>query len=195
MTSSEFHQRAGSRAAGIILLRCREAFQQGLPRGLSGCCSLGDANSSAAQSLRHCWRRCSNHTAKRLNRLVGAGRFELPTPCSRSKCATRLRYAPPDLDAGAQRRADECGLYRRRGGGLQASIGSGGGRSFAWAASDVLAAVDVQLGAVDVARLVGAQEIDGLGHFLGLAEALQGDLLLHDLLGARREHGGVDLAR
>ena len=27
--------------------------------------------------------------------LVGAGRFELPTPCSRSKCATRLRYAPP----------------------------------------------------------------------------------------------------
>ena len=30
------------------------------------------------------------------NMLVGAGRFELPTPCSRSKCATRLRYAPPD---------------------------------------------------------------------------------------------------
>ena len=28
--------------------------------------------------------------------MVGAGRFELPTPCSRSKCATRLRYAPPD---------------------------------------------------------------------------------------------------
>ena len=25
--------------------------------------------------------------------LVGAGRFELPTPCSRSKCATRLRHA------------------------------------------------------------------------------------------------------
>ena len=24
------------------------------------------------------------------------GDFELPTPCSRSKCATRLRYAPPD---------------------------------------------------------------------------------------------------
>ena len=34
--------------------------------------------------------------AKLLRRLVGAGRFELPTPCSRSKCATRLRYAPPD---------------------------------------------------------------------------------------------------
>ena len=33
---------------------------------------------------------------KSLTYLVGAGRFELPTPCSRSKCATRLRYAPPD---------------------------------------------------------------------------------------------------
>ena len=28
--------------------------------------------------------------------MVGAARFELATPCSRSKCATRLRYAPPD---------------------------------------------------------------------------------------------------
>ena len=28
------------------------------------------------------------------NFLVGARRFELPTPCSRSRCATRLRYAP-----------------------------------------------------------------------------------------------------
>jgi hypothetical protein len=26
--------------------------------------------------------------------LVGVGRFELPTPCSRSRCATRLRYTP-----------------------------------------------------------------------------------------------------
>ena len=32
----------------------------------------------------------------RWNEVVGAGRFELLTPCSRSKCATRLRYAPPD---------------------------------------------------------------------------------------------------
>ena len=28
--------------------------------------------------------------------LVGARGFEPPTPCSRSRCATRLRYAPPD---------------------------------------------------------------------------------------------------
>jgi hypothetical protein len=42
--------------------------------------------------------------------LVGAGRFELPTPCSRSKCATRLRYAPPDLDIHRRQGAGgECG--------------------------------------------------------------------------------------
>src|SRR5580704_1959821 len=27
-------------------------------------------------------------------RLVGAGRFERPTPCAQGRCATRLRYAP-----------------------------------------------------------------------------------------------------
>ena len=48
--------------------------------------------------------------------LIGrAGRFELPTPCSRSKCATRLRYAPPDLERRRQEEPTECGLYRRRG--------------------------------------------------------------------------------
>src|SRR4030095_6735739 len=30
-------------------------------------------------------------------RMVGASGFEPPTPCSRSKCATRLRYAPTTL--------------------------------------------------------------------------------------------------
>jgi hypothetical protein len=29
-----------------------------------------------------------------LNQLVGAGRFERPTPCAQGRCATRLRYAP-----------------------------------------------------------------------------------------------------
>ena len=28
------------------------------------------------------------------NGLVGAGRFERPTPCAQGRCATRLRYAP-----------------------------------------------------------------------------------------------------
>ncbi len=26
--------------------------------------------------------------------MVGARRFELPTPCAQGRCATRLRYAP-----------------------------------------------------------------------------------------------------
>ena len=29
-----------------------------------------------------------------LDLLVGAGRFERPTPCAQGRCATRLRYAP-----------------------------------------------------------------------------------------------------
>ena len=60
-------------------------------------------------------------------------------------------------------------------------------------ASHVLAAVDMQLRAVDVARLVGAEEIDGLGHLFRLAQAPERDLLLHDLVGAGREDCGVDL--
>ena len=31
---------------------------------------------------------------KSLNKLVGAGGFEPPTPCAQGRCATRLRYAP-----------------------------------------------------------------------------------------------------
>jgi hypothetical protein len=36
---------------------------------------------------------CFLPTADFLN-LVGARRFELPTPCAQGRCATRLRYAP-----------------------------------------------------------------------------------------------------
>src|SRR5438552_8096248 len=32
--------------------------------------------------------------SKLLTTLVGAGRFERPTPCAQGRCATRLRYAP-----------------------------------------------------------------------------------------------------
>ena len=30
--------------------------------------------------------------------LVGAGRFERPTPCAQGRCATRLRYAPTGVN-------------------------------------------------------------------------------------------------
>ena len=30
----------------------------------------------------------------KIKALVGAGRFERPTPCAQGRCATRLRYAP-----------------------------------------------------------------------------------------------------
>jgi hypothetical protein len=32
--------------------------------------------------------------SKFLKGMVGAGRFERPTPCAQGRCATRLRYAP-----------------------------------------------------------------------------------------------------
>src|SRR5262245_7002968 len=50
---------------------------------------------------------------------------------------------------------------------------------------DVLSAVDVQFCTVHVARLVRTQEIDGLGHFLGLTQAPQRDLLVHQPFRAR----------
>ncbi len=62
------------------------------------------------------------------------------------------------------------------------------------ARSDMLAAVDMELGAIHIARLLGAKEIDGLGHLLGLAEAAERNLLLDDLLGAGRKDGGIDFA-
>jgi hypothetical protein len=34
---------------------------------------------------------------KDLFSMVGAGRFERPTPCAQGRCATRLRYAPTGL--------------------------------------------------------------------------------------------------
>src|ERR1017187_1302608 len=34
------------------------------------------------------------NSRKLLILLVGAGRFERPTPCAQGRCATRLRYAP-----------------------------------------------------------------------------------------------------
>jgi hypothetical protein len=48
--------------------------------------------------------------------LVGAGRFERPTPCAQGRCATRLRYAPTSEASSIleQRRATyPDGLYQR----------------------------------------------------------------------------------
>ena len=42
----------------------------------------GQAGENATQTAT----RCSRRFSKLLKMLVGAGRFELPTPCSRSKC-------------------------------------------------------------------------------------------------------------
>ena len=39
---------------------------------------------------------------------IGAPRFELGTPCSQSRCATRLRHAPPNASAKHKRAPPPC---------------------------------------------------------------------------------------
>jgi hypothetical protein len=46
------------------------------------------------QSALKCTDRPTVMLSKLLEDLVGAGRFERPTPCAQGRCATRLRYAP-----------------------------------------------------------------------------------------------------
>ena len=41
-----------------------------------------------------CTVRLLEDVSKLLKKLVGAGRFERPTPCAQGRCATGLRYAP-----------------------------------------------------------------------------------------------------
>src|SRR6185312_4959215 len=61
--------------------------------------------------------------------MVGAGRFERPTPCAQGRCATRLRYAPTSQqlagsDCGVQALEQECktdGLNRSTFEAVQAS--------------------------------------------------------------------------
>jgi hypothetical protein len=48
---------------------------------------------------------CASERANNYFRiLVGAGRFERPTPCAQGRCATRLRYAPTSSIVAACRR-------------------------------------------------------------------------------------------
>ena len=58
----------------------------------------------------------------------------------------------------------------------------------------MLTAIDVQLRAIDVARWVGAQEIDDFGHLLREPEPAHGNVR-NESLGAGRQNIGVDLAR
>ncbi len=59
---------------------------------------------------------------------------------------------------------------------------------------NVLTAVDVNLRAVHIGGRFGAQHVDDFRHFVRLAETLQRNLFLDDLVGAGRQDRGVDLA-
>ena len=48
--------------------------------------------------------------------MVGARRFELPTPCAQGRCATRLRYAPSKTRAILHREGTKsrfCGTRKK----------------------------------------------------------------------------------
>src|SRR6266403_2831065 len=59
---------------------------------------------------------------------------------------------------------------------------------------NMLAAVDVDFGAVHVGAGLRAQHVDDLRDLVGRAEPVHRDLLLDDLFGAGRKDRGVDLA-
>ena len=81
----------------------------------------------------NCPRRCGdcviNKECRPVKVMVGAGRFELPTPCSRSKCATRLRYAPPDRPPEGTALRRSLTARRARRGGFIAAGNRGGKRT------------------------------------------------------------------
>src|SRR5262249_29055987 len=62
-------------------------------------------------------------------------------------------------------------------------------------ASDMLTAVDVDLGAVDVGRRLRAQRVDHARNFVGRAKPAERNLRNDLFRGAGRENRGVDLAR
>ena len=57
----------------------------------------------------------------------------------------------------------------------------------------MLAAVDVNFGAIEVGRGVRAQHVDNLGNFVGRAEPVHRNMF-DDLLSSRGQHRRVDFA-
>ena len=59
-----------------------------------GACVEPHENPPLAWRKASSWLRVRPRVSNFLLTMVGAERFELPTPCSQNRCATRLRYAP-----------------------------------------------------------------------------------------------------
>ena len=80
-------------------LACRHEGR-GCHIGNSVALTTGLCHSFWATSSRPCWRRLRSRRPSRFwaaaefKKLVGVRGFEPPPPCSRSRCATRLRYTP-----------------------------------------------------------------------------------------------------
>ena len=99
--------RAGARRAGrhrYRTIQLHAAVTQPAPSVCRPRCHPG-ARKQKAQS--EDWAKC-------LNQLVGAAGFELATPCTPCKCATRLRYAPTqerDYSIGIENYNSRSGFF------------------------------------------------------------------------------------
>jgi hypothetical protein len=86
----------GLRQKGAALNR----HQSYLPPRLINPCAIGALSAPCGLRQKGAASRQLNLRVQIPANLVGAERFELPTLCSQSRCATRLRYAPTLLAAG-----------------------------------------------------------------------------------------------
>ncbi len=88
-----------------VLHSGRSSFRREAPRGTLNRRVAVDSRSTAAQRplLYPVELRARTFVRRRACReLVGVEGFEPPTPCSQSRCATRLRHTPPDAHRWAQ---------------------------------------------------------------------------------------------
>src|SRR5229473_2284174 len=77
-----------------ILRRARALLKLARPAGIEPTTPSLEGWCSIQFELRARVRHAAAGSAAAAANLVGVERFELPTPCSQSKCATRLRHTP-----------------------------------------------------------------------------------------------------
>ena len=84
-----------------------------------------------------CTVRLLENASNLMKTLVGAGRFERPTPCAQGRCATRLRYAPTELILHHFRSSPAGEAERSAAGGSLSWLQNESGESIAYAGRSI----------------------------------------------------------